>query len=663
MSRFGRGALCLPILAVAAMFASSPTVPAADEWQPIDPANLALKDNPKAPGADAMVLYRETKVNEPLAYVENYVRTKIFTKEGLKYADVEVSYIKGEQTIIGIRGRTIHPDGTIVNFDGKNFDKVQEKGGGLKIYSKEFTLPDVQPGSIIEYKYQTQLDSQKYYIGDQEWSPQGPLFTRYVKFSIRPLTGTHAEGLQLEYRQYHLPEKTTLQQSPDGYYFVELHDVVGVEEEPFMPPAGMVRARFEFFYKGQDEPANETQEQYWKRIDKKWNGNLEKFIDKKGALQAQVSRIVSSSDSPEAKLRKLYAGALQIRNLNFEDEKSKKEEKSESLKANANVEDVLSHGYGGERDINMLFIGLARAAGFDASEVYVSPLSDAYFLPQAEDSSQLKADLVWVKAEGHEYFLDPGARYFPFGLLPWTEAGANGIRLRKDGPEFVITPDQKSSDAELVRNCDLTLNENGDGTGTLQVDFTAQQGAIRREQNRDEDEAGRKKQLGDEIRGWLPDGSQFEATTISNWDDVSQPVHVEGTVKIPGVGTAAGHRMLVPLSVFRDARNKSFKASKRVNDIVFPYPFQETDDVKYHAPSGYGIESVPTIPKIDLKAVIYEALATHQDNVVETKRRLTIASVDFPVKYYDAVRSFFSQVKSNDETQFVLQASASAKGN
>ncbi len=663
MKRFGRTVVGALLFVISVYFALPALAAFGDDWQPIDPADLALKDNPKAPGADAMVLYSETKVNEPLAYTENYTRMKIFTKEGLKHADIEVYYTKGEQSVTSIRGRTIHTDGSIANFDGKAFDKVEAKGGGIKVYAKTFTLPEVQPGSIIEYKYDVQLDSQRYYIGHEEWSAESEVFTRYVRFLFHPVNGFQAGGAQFAYRQYHLPEKVTLQQTHDGYYFVELHDIPGVENEELMPPARALRARLEFFYKDMSEPANETKEQYWKRIDKKWNENLERFVSKRGAVEGEVSRVTAASDSPDVKLRKLFARAQQIRNLNTEDEKSKQETKSESLKPNANVEDVLKHGYGSERDINMLFIGLARAAGFDATQVYVAPANVTYFLPEAQDSSQLSDDLTWVRAGNQEYFVDPGARYFPFGLLPWTEAGVLGIRLRKDGPEFVSTPDKKSTDAMLLRNCDLELDQNGDAAGKLQVDFIGQQGALRRQQNRDEDEAGRKKELAEEIRAWLPGGSSFEVTAISNWDDTSQPLHVEGAVKIPGIGTAAGHRMLVPMTIFHSNQADAFKSSKRVNDVNFSFPFEETDDVKYHAPSECKIESVPTIPKIDLKAVTYEVSATQQNNLVETKRHLTEQGVIYPVKYYDLLRSFFNKVKADDETQFVLQSSASAKGN
>ena len=62
-----------------------------------------------------------------------------------------------------------------------------------------------------------------------------------------------------------------------------------------------------------------------------------------------------------------------MRDLNMEIAKSEKEQKAENLRKNSNVEDMLHHGYGNGLEMNYLFIGLARAAGFEASDVRVAP--------------------------------------------------------------------------------------------------------------------------------------------------------------------------------------------------------------------------------------------------------------------------------------------------
>jgi Domain of Unknown Function with PDB structure (DUF3857) len=134
---------------------------AGDDWLPIPPADLALKDNPASPGAHAMILYRESAVNEKYtstdgASVNEYLRIKIFTQEGTDQANVEIPFFKDSSDIQGVRASTSRPDGTSVNFEGKPCEKIIEKRSGEKILAKTFTLPDVQPGGIIEYKYRRQ---------------------------------------------------------------------------------------------------------------------------------------------------------------------------------------------------------------------------------------------------------------------------------------------------------------------------------------------------------------------------------------------------------------------------------------------------------------------------------------------------------------------------
>ena len=83
--------------------------------------------------------------------------------------------------------------------------------------------------------------------------------------------------------------------------------------------------------------------------------DVDKFLNKKSALQADVAHTVNADDPPDVKLRKIYARVQKIRNLSIEDAKSEKEEKHEQLKPNNNVEDVLKHNYGSGDELNSHF--------------------------------------------------------------------------------------------------------------------------------------------------------------------------------------------------------------------------------------------------------------------------------------------------------------------
>jgi hypothetical protein len=664
MNRSQRFIFFTLVLVLVAAISPIGIIHAGDEWQPILPADLTLKDNPASPGANAMILYRSSDVNEKYAvtvgsFIQDYVRKKIFTQEGTELANVEIPFRKESSDIKDIRARTIHPDGSIVNFEGKPFEKVIEKRSGEKILAKTFTLPDVKPGSIIEYKYRIQFKPQALY--DEDWVLSSDLYTREGHFSILPYNSSY-QNFPLYFRQFGLAETVTPTKQGDGSYALTVHDIPGIWDEANMPPQRTLEARIEFYHRDEGSPPNETQDQFWSRTGKKWNDEYEHFIGKKNALAPEVAKVTASGDTPEQKLRKLYDRAQQIRNLSMEDSKSDQENKQENLKKNNNASDVLQHGSGNAREINLTFIALARAAGFEANSVLLAPRSSGVFFPQLQDTSQLAADVVWVRADGKEYWLDPGARYFPFGILPWYETDTKGVRVSGKPSDFVTSPAPKPEDALLARQAEIAIDADGNAAGKISIDFGGQFGALRREDERKSDETGRKKSMEESIHEWLPADASFELTKLDDWDKIEQPIHVEGTVKIPNFGTAAGHRLLMPASVFVAPQPKEFHTSLRHNAVYFHFPYLESDDIKFAGPAGFKVETVPAhVGTSPDSIVVYQFTPTKDGNSAEVKRTLTVNVLLVEKQYYAALRNFFNTVKSNDESQIVLQASESAK--
>lgn len=630
---------------------------AVDDWLPIAPEDLALKDNPASPGADAMILYRQSEIITGESAVDDYVRIKIFTQEGLKYGDVQINYQKGLAELQNLRARTIRSNGEVINWDGKAFDITVMKYRDYEMAAKKFTLPGLEPGCIIEYRYREHFEAR--YL-NLSWIVQEKLYTRLGRFAIKPPSRS---PFPLFYRHFNLPASAVPQRQSDGSYTLEIHDMPGIAEESFMPPETALRARVEFFYRNATDPANETTEQFWTRMGKVWSGYLDQFLNNPKLLASEVAHTTNPEDAPEVKLRKLCGRAQAVRNLNSERARTKKEQETENLKTNNNVEDLIKHGYGTSRDINFLLVGLARSAGFQAAIVYVAPRNRYYFAPELQDAKQLAADIVWVQVGATEYYLDPSARFYPFGILPWYETQASGVRVIKNGVEFVTTPLPPSSDAILARNASLEIDEEGTVSGTLQVEFKGQRGALWREDERNEDEEGRRTKLENAIKGWLVTGTTFELTKISNWDNVDEPLGVEGTVKATGLASVAGRRLLMPATIFQSTYTKGFISAKRVNMIYFHFPFEEIDDVKMRAPSGYKIETAPDTRQVGGGPVFYQISGTTQADQVEVKRQLVVKGVSFPVESYSGLRTFFNTAKSDDDTQVVFQTSETAKNN
>ena len=632
----------------------------AEDWQPITPEELALKDDPIHPGAHAVMLYREILADHDYRYEWHYERIKILTEKGRDYADVVIVYDEDLTRVTGIKARTIRPDGTVVPFKGEVFEKPYLKSRRLNYMTKTFTLPGVEVGSIIEYQYK--LRSHDNTIVLRRWLVQSELTLLRGRFSIWPYSGgttcrTSSRPCPPTLRRLlwssFLPPGKDLRTQERKPRLLELENVPGLPEEEFMPPEDELKMQVRFFY---IEPGTRTPGDFWKREGKEDNKRFEKFIGKRKSIQLAAASLVSPGDSPEDKLRKLYARAQQVRNLTFERWRSKEEKKREKLKDNRNAEQVLERGYGRASEIRRLFVALARAAGFDATLVFVSARDLGMFHKEILAPGQINASVVVVRLGDKDLYLDPSTPFAPFGLLPWELTGVEGYRLEKEGGVLQSTPDPASADTIISRKATLRLDADGTLEGTAQVAFHGQQALEWRLSALDEDEIELHEELEDRVKGWLPTGAEVEIQSVSGWEDSAEPLRVEFSLKVPGYGASAGRRMLVPLAVFRADAAGAFGHSERVHPIYFSYPWQAIDEITIAVPDGYTIEHLPKPRDLPSSFGTYEISSEKAGDGLQVRRRLVIEGFMFPKIHYGGLQQFFRRAKAGDEQHAILQA-------
>ena len=656
-------ACCIVFLVLAAAEYSPVTVRAGEGFQPVAPEELKMTSEPLAPGAPAIILYRQVDRddNGRTSHEDNYVRIKILTEEGRKYADVEIPFTRGSNDVVHVRARTIRPDGSVADFDGKVFEKTIVKARGLKYLAKTFTLPDVQVGGIIECSYT--YDFKEFALYDSHWILSQELFTKAAKFSLKPYSGSLENPFLVRWSWQSLPAGTgqPQQSAADRIVRLEAHNIPAFQTEDFMPPENELKARVDFTYS--DEPYNPDVDKFWKQVGKKLNGQVESFVGKKKAMEEAVAQIVSPSDPPEVKLRKIYDRVQQLRNTSYEVEKTEQEEKRAKEKPPSNVEEVWKRGYASGNELTWLYLGLVRAAGFEAYGVFVSDRSNYFFSRQTMDRNKLDANVVLVKVNGKDAYFDPGAAFTPFGLLEWSETGVTGLRLDKDGGTWITSTLPKSSESRIERDAKLSLSDTGDLQGKVTVTFTGLEGMYRRVDERHNDDTERKKYLEDQVREYIPVGSELELTNQPDWKSSSQPLVAEFNVKIPGWVSSAGRRALLPVGIFSATEKHIFEHANRVHPIYFEFPFEKLDNVTIDLPLGWQVQSLPQPQNQDGHIVTYDLKAEKDASSLHLMRKVTVDFLLIEPKYYPALRNFFQVVRTGDEEQIVLQPGTASASN
>lgn len=619
----------------------------AAEWLPVTPEDLQLKSEPKAPGATAIYLYREVNRDDTASDEYQYERLKILTEEGRKYADVEIVYDKSSESIRSIDARTIRPDGSIVKFDGTVYDKVIASGRGAKVMAKTFTMPEAGVGSIIEYRYRRIQDER--YVFDSHWILSQELFTKRAKFSLIP-----SEYFSMRWSWPRgLPDGTPPPVKDRGRIKLEAHDVPAFATEELMPPENELKYRIDFIYVD-DGSIDDKPDAYWKRVGKKDWKVVEKFIDRRKVMERAVAEIVAPGDSPETKLRKIYARLERIHNESYEPEKTDEEIKRAKKEESHNVEDVWTRSSGNASQLNYLFIALARAAGLEANSVALATRDRYFFDPKMMNARQLNSHVVLVTIAGKDWFLDPGVPFTPFGALPWYETALHALRLDSNGGTWVTTPIPLPADARIERQARLKLEERGTLAGTLTVRYGGLEGAWRRLAELNEDDAERKRYMEDQIRNSVASGIEVKLTNTPDWSAWDEPLVAEFEFRVPGWVASAGQRSLLRVGLFGGEEAHTFEHQIRTQPIYFNFPYQYSDDVFIEIPSGKHVGNLTKPHNLHYTNYSYDLVTEEQSGTLHLKRDISIGLLVVNVRYYDQLRQFFQSVRNADEEQVVI---------
>jgi hypothetical protein len=652
------------------LVAALPIVLRASEFQEPTPEELKMTSDPTAPGSSAVYLYFEETDNDQLHYKTIYARIKVLTDKGKELATVNLPYLRRTYTIAAIEGRTIHPDGTVINLTGKPEDLMTSKSGDREIARKVFTLPSVTVGSILEYRYDVRYGDTT--VSSPMWQIQGKYYVHKAHYSFTPFetflpnaTGgsntyvTDAKGnaaTRLVW-WYDLPKGVTVQQGLKGYS-VDVTDIPPAPDEEYMPPIQCVLYKVFFYY------SVGTAQDFWSRATKEWSKDVDKFASPSGTIREAVTGIVSPGDSDQVKAEKLYKAVQALENSDYTRAKSASEMKALKIKEARHAEDTWKQKSGSSEDIAMLYLAMARAAGLTAFAMKVVDRDDGVFDPSLMDLDQLDSTLVLVGVNGKGILLDPGEKMCSFGQLAWNHSDAGGIRQSPEGPAYEKTPGQVYTDNELARSGDVTLDASGGMTAYFTFTMRGQVALRWRQSSLESDPDDFKKAFEKWIQPMMPQGVEAHVDHFLGLGDPDS--NLMAIVKAKGtLGTALPRRLLIPGLFFENRGEEPFvKEAKRQEPVDMHYAEETADEVVYHLPDGYTVEGGPNSANEVWKGHAVYIVKTNAETGQITVDRLLARAFDLATAdEYQDLRGFYQKVAAADQSELVLSAPSTGKGN
>jgi hypothetical protein len=641
----------LPIcLSIAAFFsllparahASAPDFPApsADE--------LSMKSEPKAPGAPAIVLYREEIFDNSAEEWSVYMRVKILTEAGRSWATIELP----TDNVLKLEARTVQPDGTILPFTDKPYKKLITKGKHWQTYRSVITLPGVQVGSIVEFRARYK----DYYEG-ADWDLQSDLFTKREAFGLYPYAGSQVSYSGMlpngskPFKGHNVAIGDHPAENRDSYSIL-LTDVPAFESEEAAPPAQWAALHVNLYYIV--SPTIKNKDDYWRETNQGWSDGTDKFLKPDSTIRKAAEQLVSPSDTDRQKAEKIYREIMTFNNTSYTQPRSAKEEKALHYKKLVTPADNWKQRRGSDDYLTLLYISLARAAGLHAYAMRVSDRRNHIFSEELWSYRQMDDLIAIVTIDGKDVFLDPGALYCPFGQLAWFHSPSRGVRQSSNGVIFADTPYSDFTLNRRLRAADLKMAADGSITGTARFEFYGQQAMELKQNAAESDNPDLEKAFEDTMRELMPVDTKVKLEKITGLKDLDAPVIVQYTVDGP-FATRNSRHIILPAAFFRHF-DDNFDSSQRKQPIILPYAFQIKDSVNIQLPPGVTVEAMPKDLSLPFQQyAVFTSINADSGDMIKLKRTLTISNIFYQQNQYTALHDFFGAIRSANTEQAVLK--------
>jgi Domain of Unknown Function with PDB structure (DUF3857)/Transglutaminase-like superfamily len=639
---------------------------AGEDWKPIDPAHLAMKTPVVEPDAEAEAILWEVHVADERTYGEwrtvltHYIRIKIFTERGKEsQSHVDIPYF-GNTSITDIAGRTIKPDGSIVELKKDAvFERTIVKVSGAKLKAKSFAMPAVEPGAIIEYRWKEVRGNHLSLYDRYQFQREIPV--QFVKYYFKPLSleGYNAPGLSMNVRMFN-GRFEPFQKEKDGYSSTTLKNVPAFREEPHMPPEDQVRTWLLVYYTIEKQ---QPPDKFWPTYGREQYEEYKKKIKVNDDVKKAAATIIGEATTPEQKLERLYDFCrMKIKNIS-DDASGLTAADRAKLKANESPADTLKRGMGRSHEIDYLFAALATAAGFEARVVRIGDRSDTFFDPSFADDYMLTSYDIAVKVGNDWRFFDPGSTYVPFGMLRWQEEGQQALICDAKEPVFVSTPLSPPEKSLEKRTATLTLSEDGTVEGDVQIEYTGHLAVIKKEENDDDSPEQREQSLRDMLKGRMST-AEVSDIKIENVTDPTKPFIYRFHVIVPGYAQRTGKRLFLQPAFFEKGIPALFTASQRKQQLYFHYPWMETDTVTINLPKGFALDN-PDKPApfnaSDLAKYEVNMKVIGKNEQLIYNRTWMFNALIFPQTSYAGVKKVFEALHESDNHTITFKQEVAAK--
>ena len=598
----------------------------------------------------AVVLFDKGEVTfdaNYLCFLEVHRRVLILFDEGAEYGEVEIPLFKdADQSVSGIKAATytLLPDGKIET----------KKLGRKEVYTteydkditlKKFTLPNIQPGVIIEYKYKKRMGN-PFYLPDWQFHDFIPVqwseFNMYIPVDLRyQLIFKGSDPLHIK----EIDQGTYYRMESMRYHLVK-KDLPAVEDLPFLinREDHLSAVKTQLVGIMRNGIMQKTFFKDWKDVAKEINdftGFGKQRLD--GSMKDKVDELLVGATTDLEKMERLYEYVIEY----FEwDGKHR-------VISDQGIRDTFEKKTGNTADINIMLMEMLRYAGLKASPTLISTRANGNVLTEFALVNQFNMVVTAVEMEDGAVILDAssGKRGYrtPHPKILYRQA----FVVREDDSFGWITTMPLDIATEKT-GMEISFTD----SNSLVLNMSGVAEALFAEMYREEvDSTDQKEYWEDELEEF--ENVEVMSSFFSNLDKLGEEVRYSAIFTIDG-GTdlmKQGNLIYINPFLFLKRERNPFIKNERDFPVEFSFPYQDTKMITIYIPEGYEVEEIPETGQMRLPndGGWYRFVTKTYDDKITIVSSYNLSSVYFHQNDYQTVKDFYQMMVDTQTAMVVLK--------
>ncbi|MDR8389745.1 DUF3857 domain-containing protein [Aliifodinibius sp. S!AR15-10] len=423
------------------------------------------------PSAPYFYAYKDVEISfeedekSIVAILDYHVRIKVFDSQAKQASIIAIPYYFQDEieSIEQIRGYTYQSDGSQVELQG---EAIRTINLNARYNVKEFTMPEVRDGSVIEYSYRKKRryieELPDYYLTHQAPTAIAKATIRYPKYLRYDVIPVDFDG-----EVQHVEQRIDTSSVPKVFAYPRpepliLHhwiarDVPAVEQESFISSIDDYRGKLKFQLLEFGVPRQHL-ENSWEIVvaQIRRNQNPWEVIEKNTRARELGEQIAAEFETQEQAQDSIFRYLNSQANF------------SDMQGAFSEVPDdsVLSGTVVNQPAINQTLIAMLQGAGIEAWPLLISTRQYGKINRSFPSYYQFNGLLTYSEINGQRYFMDASFAHSYPNLLPVESYNETGLLLQKERYEWIeLKP--ANSVFSISIDMDAELSREGDLSGTI----------------------------------------------------------------------------------------------------------------------------------------------------------------------------------------------------